>query len=336
MNIEKLVDEFNYGDFEKFYKIFDGYENFYKFLDKRNALDKINLLSDNSSEFENSYFLYLLDHKKDLFYSLFEKYVLDFKYIDGVPYLELSDIGDLSELFCDNKNGISTEYIEDILSGEFMYNEHYSDVNDNFYEDIYYKMDNKNINSLSKWVFKSISSVNLELGTDLLKELDSKDKLYPITLEVVSILVKDEETLNFLFEEYFSEMKYDLYGIYSDSYRISYEEEVNDLVWEELSRFFVKDLSWIEEPHSYRKNVKVQKVRIRIWNFESDIRHFLREYIYDSETITYFSSYLSILSQLLKYNSNYSDFNCLSVYWPDYPSLKKLEDNFNEMVLDIL
>jgi hypothetical protein len=185
-------------------------------------------------------------------------------------------------------------------------------------------------------VVRSLSSIEFGDETDLLSKLNSTGQLYPLNYDTISKLLKDEDTVNFIFKEYLSEMKYDLYGIYQDSYSLSYEYHVSELIWEELSRFVVNNPIWYDSPHPYKKNVKVQNVRIKIWNFESDIKHFLTEYIYGNNTVSYFGSYLSILEQLMNYSAGGSDYNCLTVYWPDYPSSIQIRENLNELISDFL
>jgi methionine salvage enolase-phosphatase E1 len=74
--------------------------------------------------------------------------------IDGIPYLVLDS---LAELFCDNRNDISRNTIEELLNGEY---ENYGwssyDLTDNIYRDVIEELTKENLRNLKEYIVKGL------------------------------------------------------------------------------------------------------------------------------------------------------------------------------------
>ena len=331
MDFNDIVEKFNNGDLDV-EKYFNDYATFFKILQKRGLMGEVDPNNAvDSDEWQNDYMIWLYHNDKYSFYHWIPSLLNDIVIKDGVPYLLVDDRGDLSTLFCDNRNSMSSDTIESILSGESDW-EPYWNTTDDVYRDVVEELNEENLKSLGDYIISHLYGKEIETGTELLSDIaESQGTDNPIiNTENVSQVIKDEETLTYLWDnDYLEDLKSELDSIHSSAYNNAYEDEVHKIIWNELGTYFIGDGEFVNRPHKYKKDTEVQQFMIPIANFESNILEFLNDNkgYGSSGTLSYWGDYLGILKESQ---------GCLSVYSPDYPDHSKVDKNINEYFGDYI
>jgi hypothetical protein len=131
-----------------------------------------------------------------------------------------------------------------------------------------------------------------------------------------------------LFESELEDIKSDLYSIHSGAYNSAYEADVYEEIFSELDDFFISEKGeYVYTSHPYKKDVKVEKYKLPIRDFEGLIVDYLdnNKNYGNSGTLGYHGGFLEIL---------HSDKDCLSVRVPDYPDSRKVDKNINDYFRD--
>lgn len=327
MNIQDIIDNLNEGD-HNFLKYFDNdYQLLFKFLEKKDALK---LLDPNNKEYENPLLIYLqkADHEK--FTKWVTHYLYDVLYENGKYYLLLEDIEDLSKLFCETRNTLPQETIAAILKGESD-DDYFTDVNQNPYDDVISELTKSNLIRLKEVIIDDLKDKKVDTETILLEDI-AREQGHPeyatIDSEFIDEIIDDKETINHLLEnesELFT-LNNELTNVFYQSYNQAYSDDLYRAVWSNLNEYFINDGEWITRPHTYKKNTQTQYFKIEIANFEFEILNFLKE---DSQNLDYFGNYIDVLKDLMNYE-------CLKVYPPDYPDLRKVDKLINEFFKDYI
>jgi hypothetical protein len=325
MTLSTLIEELNsgdIGDFEESYlKIFDSYENIFRILDKKGLLSSIDFLSDNARYgWGNNFFLYLLNNHKEKFFKIYPRYSSEVVIENGTPFLILSGLKELSELFC-NEREYGSNIVSQILSGEYYFDHSSSELIDNVYTQIIEELSPSNLTKLSEIIVNELEGTPIDPSTDLLLELSSKNGEVIVNDTNINWILKDEETMTYLLDEYLNDLESNLKSIYVGAYESSLLGEAYDDAWESLSRFFVNDIEYFTQPNPYRKDSVIEKIKVRIWNFESDIKEFLEDNLNTSDYILDYY-YLSMLVQL-------PSFECLRLSIPEWADYKLMKTNIN-------
>lgn len=332
MDYNDLVEKFNNGDLDvKLY--FNDYETFFSILKRRGLMGEIDPKNAvDGDQWQNEYLIWLYHNDKESFTKWTLSLLTDVVFKDGVYYLDTDDRSDLAKLFCDgNRNDISRDTIENILSGE-SYWEPYYDTTDNVYRDVIEELNEDNLKRLGEYIVDSLKDVGIKPETEILDEI-AEEQGNPeearITYGNVGRVIDSEETMEFLFNNGLEDLKSELYSIHSNSYNSAYEDEVWKSVMNELGTYFVGYGEFVMRPHRYKKDTQVQNFIIPIANFESDVVGFLQDHkgYGNSGTLEYWGSYLSMMG-------DWSD--CLSVHSPDYPNSSEVDKNINEMFRDYI
>ena len=332
MDYNDLVEKFNNGDLDvEMY--FNDYDTFFKILKKKGLMGEIDPKNAvDGEQWQNEYLIWLYYNDKESFTKWTLSLLTDVVFKDGVYYLDTDDRSDLAKLFCDgNRNDISRDTIENILSGE-SYWEPYYDTTDNVYRDVIEELNEDNLKRLGEYIVDSLKDVGIKPETEILDEI-AEEQGNPeearITYDNVGRVIGSEETMEFLFNNGLEDLKSELYSIHSNSYNSAYEDEVWKSVMNELGTYFVGYGEFVMRPHRYKKDTQVQNFIIPIANFESDVVGFLQDHkgYGNSGSLEYWGSYLSMMG-------DWSD--CLSVHSPDYPNSSEVDKNINEMFRDYI
>jgi hypothetical protein len=332
MDYNDLIEKFNNGDLEV-EKYFNDYETFFSVLKKRGLMGEIDPKNAvDGEQWQNEYLIWLAENDKESFYKWVPMLLNDVVIKDGIAYLDTDDRSDLAKLFCGgNRNDISRDTIENILSGDSDWDPFW-DTTDDVYRDVIEELNEDNLKRLGEYIVDSLKDVGIEPETGILSEI-AEEQGNPeearITYDNVGKVIDSEETMDYLFENELEGLKSELYSLHSSAYNSAYESEVWERVMNELGTYFVGYGEFVMRPHRYKKDTQVQNFIIPIANFESDIVGFLQDGkgYGSSGTLEYWGSYLGMME-------DWSD--CLSVHSPDYPDFSEVVKSINEIFGDYI
>jgi len=332
MDYNDLVEKFNNGDLEV-EKYFNDYETFFSILKRRGLMSEIDPKNATDGEqWQNEYLIWLSHNDKESFTKWTLSLLNDVVFKDGVYYLDTDDRSDLSKLFCGgNRNDISSDTIENILSGDSDWDPFW-DTTDDVYRDVIEELNEDNLKRLGEYIVDSLKDVGIEPETGILYEIAEEQgnpEEVRITYDNVGKVIGSEETMKFLFNNGLEDLKSELYSLHSNAYNGAYESEIYERIWNELSTYFVGHGEFVMRPHRYKKDTQVQNFIIPIANFESDIVGFLQDNkgYGNSGTLEYWGSYLGMMG-------DWSD--CLSVHSPDYADWSEVVKSINEIFGDYI
>jgi len=329
---DDIIEKFNNNDLDVD-KYFNGYNTFFNILKKRGLMGEIDPKNaEQSGYWQNEYLLWLYENDRENYYKWVPSLLNDVIIEDGKAYLEISDIGDLSKLFCSGRNDFSRDTIENILSGDGDFYEPYHDTTDNVYRDVIEELTPENDRRLQEYVVDMLKGQQV-LGLSDELQLIALEQGHPDYVEVnsenVKRIIDDEETMKELLGDQLSDLKGELYGIHSSAYNSAYESDIWDEIWSELGTYFEGDGEWISKPHPYKKNTQIQYFKIPIRDFESIVNDYLfnNKGYGNSGTLEFHGGFLEIMKE---------DRDCLSTRVPDYPDSRKVDKNINEYFKEYL
>jgi len=320
MNINNLIHILHYEDFDNYLRFFGNYYNFFRIVDKKGLIDTIDIKSDYSSDWESEYLLYLLENHKEKFNKIILNELRDVKIIDGTPYIILNNLNSLLDLFCDNgRNLTPVNIISQVLSDDLLRTDEYN--YDGTY-DIITNLDSDNLKILSRLILDNLFDTVIHPETTLLNDMLDENNVVQLNEDNIFEVIEDKDTIEFILENYLPEIEYGLISLYTDTYNLVLSDTLHNNILEELNRYFVMDtLEWVSFPNRFKKNTNTLKVKIKIWNFYSDLHEFL-----NNDSITNFGSYLLILEDLTKTTQE-----CLEVYWPHHLDSEIISEKINEL-----
>jgi hypothetical protein len=312
-------------------KYFNNYETFFSLLNKKGLMDDVDPSdASDGDDWENHYLIWLYNNDRPKFYEWVQNVLGDIT-IEGKEVFWEGDREDLAQLFCDgHRYDLSQDSIRSILKGEDVF-EPYWDTTDDIYRDVVEELTPENLEYFKKRVLEELSGKQLSPDTNEMEMIASEqghDDFFEITKDNVSRLIDDEDSMKSLFENELSEIKSDLYSIHSNSFNSAYETDVYKSIFHELDDFFVSDKGeFVYTPHPYKKDVKVEKYKLPIRNFEGLIVDYLdnNKNYGNSGTLGYHGGFLEIL---------YTDKDCLSVRVSDYPDSREVDKNINSYFRD--
>jgi hypothetical protein len=329
MDLEKIIDNFNNNEYD-ITSYFGGYKTFFNFLNKRGLISKVDIYN---PEYQNHYLMWL--HDED--FKQFNKFVVDILSDlvmdeDGKIYLDIADRSELSELFCTRgRNTLSIAQVANLLRGDSEYWFDYS-TND-IYRDVISELNPKNMKILEQHIVDSLKNVEVEPKTELLRELSKEQgsaDLVKIDSSIISDIIDDEDTINYLLENYLDELNGNLNSLHSQAYTTAYEDQMHSAVMNELQEYFDGYGEFYSRPHSFKKNTMTERFRIPVASNFNDI---IMDYLDQGKnslsrgSLEYFGSYIS----LVQYSQD-----CLSVYPDDYPDSSKVDTLVNELFTDYI
>ena len=223
---------------------------------------------------------------------------------------------------------MSQDTIESILDGE--YENYYDYSTDDVYRDVVQELTKENLKRLKEYIVDSLKGQQIPTSTEVLESISKSQGNDYVTVDETSIdeIVDDEETMNELMKDELGELKSELYSVHGGAYNTAYEDELYDSIWSKLEEFFQGPGEWLNRPHTYKKDTQVQKFKVPIQNFYSNILNYLQDNKgYGNGNLDYHGSYVDILDEGQE---------CLSVYAPDYPDSRKVDKNINSYFSDYI
>ena len=334
MNIEKLkeiIEEVNNGNWGEYSQYFnDDMELFIKVIMKYGLIDLIDPMSDDLMDYQNDILYTLVNENPEKWINFICETVIDNDLVkDGDNwYVYLTDQEDLGELFYQGSRDSTRDLVKSVL-GEDMW-EPYWDTTDDVYRDVVEELNEENLKTLYSRILKEVEGETLYTNTEYLEDLDdSGSGEVVVTKENFSGMFQDEETLKYILKEYADEVRQELYSVHSNCYNSSYEGEIYDDIWSELSRFFEGRAEWKSRPYKYDQTKTQHYVLIKVRDVAGDIKKFLSEMKgskYSHDSLEYYGSYMGMLKNGMEQGVwDYLDFRV-----PDYPDSSRVDACIND------
>jgi hypothetical protein len=329
MDFQELIDDLHDGgDLAK--SFFGDFQTFFTVLDKRGYLDQLDI---EDSEIQNELLLFLKKSHPQKFNQFIMDKLTDLEIDeDGRVFLDLSDQSDLAELFCDNsRNGLSRSMVEEILNGEF--DNWFDYTTDSVYDDVISVLNQKNHKILADYIVNSLQNTQISPETEVLSEIaieQGHPEYVTIDSSVVETILDDKETMSHLLSEELQDLDNNLYSIHSNAYSSAYESASIDSIWSELQEYVEGKGQFYSIPHRFKKDTMTQRFTIPVsTNFHGIIEDYLRDKANRGNRglLEYYGSYISLLAD---------NFDCLTVFGPDYPNYSEIINNINEIFTDYL
>jgi hypothetical protein len=372
--VKNLIESFNDGEFEDEIKpYFNDIITFFKFINKYNLLEELDLREIPPDDFSNELFDYLvengimdnLDYNSvpEDFTNNYLLHGLEYNYENTVKYITsnlLSDVeirpdgfylylgndrDELADFFCGSsrRRDSSPEGIAKLVfSDEGLGNDWYFD-NDTKPSDVIDDLNEKNTIHLKDAIFKEIGDVELSLedySSDFFESLSEEQETegyFKIQAEDLNELIKDSEAINELCENNLSELGQELKNIYWNAYNSAYENEIYKLVYDGLDEYFEGKIDEVpkETTKSDGKKVTTYLNYIKIRDFVGNITAFLEI----QKGRSYSDSYLEYYGRyttLMKQLIYDQDYECINFNTPDYPDWSTTQKYINEIFDDYI
>ncbi len=329
MDFQELIDDLHDGgDLAK--SFFGDFQTFFTVLDKRGYLDQLDI---EDSEIQNELLLFLKKSHPQQFNQFIMDKLTDLEIDeDGRVFLDLSDQSDLAELFCDNsRNGLSRSMVEEILNGEF--DNWFDYTTDSVYDDVISALNSKNHKILADYIVNTLQNTQISPETEVLSEIaieQGHPEYVTIDSSVVETILDDKETMSHLLSEELQDLNNNLDSIHNNAYSSAYESASIDSIWSELQEYVEGKGQFYSIPHRFKKDTVTQRFTIPVSsNFHGIIEDYLRDKANRGNRglLEYYGSYISLLAD---------NFDCLTVFGPDYPDYSEIKNNINEIFTDYL
>jgi hypothetical protein len=305
-------------------------ELFIKVIMKYGLIDLIDPMSDDLMDYQNDILYTLVNENPEKWINFICETVIDSDLVkDGDNwYVYLNDQEDLGELFYQGSRDSTRDLVKSVL-GEDMW-EPYWDTTDDVYRDVVEELNDENLKTLYSRILKEVEGETISTNTEYLEDLDdSGSEEVVITKENFSGMFQDEETLKYILTEYADEVRQELYSVHSNCYNSSYEGEIYDDIWSELSRFFEGRAEWKSRPYKYDQTKTQHYVLIKVRDVAGDIKKFLSEMKgskYSQDSLEYYGSYMGMLKNGMEQGVwDYLDFRV-----PDYPDSSRVDACIND------
>jgi hypothetical protein len=243
----------------------------------------------------------------------------------------LTDKDDLLIVFDDRGRDGTAKSVAELVFNED-YNEHFSDVYTEFYDDCVRTLNDKNENLLANKIVSELPPLTSEdiEQTSFLKELweiEGQSGFLSITSDNISELLGDDETTDYIITNFFPDLKGDMMNAYWNAYNSAYEDELSKKVYSNLEGFFGDSGKMV--------NVGTNRAGNDIWTYAIDVtntfdylfREFFMNWSNHYNPIEYYGSFKEMLNQLFDDGLDKIDFTI-----PDYPDSDEVESNYNEYV----
>ena len=325
--IDLVIQDFNEGDYDLLETAFNGDANaFFNYANKKGKFEEIIADDYNHNDYENDYSLWVSNNKPEIFRKLIEDKLSDVTYIDGKWYFITSDRGDLSKLYCDDRD-IGRNTIESILSGEYDSSDYWDSGIDD-YDNVIDDLNDQNKQTLIERLLEELKDEEILPSTDLLKEIASSqghDEYVSLDTETLSRIINDKESIKEILPD---DLESELVSLYWSAYNVAYEDELYESIWSELDTIFEGNGEWTQTPSPYDKNKFTQKFQIPFIDLESIVKDYLEDNLrYKDRTLEYWGNIINIIDDTHE---------CLRVRVPEYAGWTETKQNINSLYNDYI
>jgi hypothetical protein len=337
--ILNYINRFNSGEWEDYLSpIFGGnLKQFLTLLKRKDMLDMVDLYSIEKEEPEllNEIMLDLISIDKDYFLpKIVQEFLSDVETRSDGYYLRLRDLSELAEFFKDER--YSRDYnprsvVENVLGEDWW--EAYSDTVHDVYRDIIEVLNDKNLRELASRIIELIGNQELSLddySSELFEDLSDDNGNFIITESNVMQIIKDEDSMNQLFDGELNDLKNQLSWLGDNAYNDAYNDMVYKQVWSALSELFEGTHTWEENKRSDGRVVHTPYVKIR--DLYSDIVSFLNAFKGYNDTLYDYGDYTSFKTHYMESEDEWLNLGRID----DYPDQDDVESYINDGLVDRL
>jgi len=259
---------------------------------------------------------------------------------DGTDYFyELANPSDMKEWFSNSGRDYSASAIaERILDDEnYEYFYHIDSNHVDLMGDVYDNLTKENKQYLRNRIVEKYGNNTIGIPsdevTDVIEEIGTEDENgdyeFQVTNENVMDLFTDDDTMKYLFENYFDEIGSDLYSLYNNANESAYYDEVSSEVWAELHSNF------IDEDAKYGQQVESNNKSFYKFKITNTLPYLIKKYFFDGyycESVFNHESYdYFVYGGLCCQAWEKLDFRI-----SDYPNYSRVKNNLNELLKDYI
>lgn len=292
--------------------MFGSFSIFLMFMQKRGWLDDLgNTIANYSEDPPDELLIELYNIDRELFNRIVLKDLSDVEKRGDKFYIVTRDFGDVAELFCRDHR----KFVESILTGD-----NYVDYYDNevaVFSDVIENLNQENLQHLKNKIIESSKDIKISSETKLL-EVIANYQNHPDFVEINSTnidkIVNDKESIEFILDNYLSDIESSLINSYNDASRLSLEDKYYTEVWSELDTYFTS--------HSFSEKTYGSKIHQIIELEIRDFSEMVLGFINDGVNFRYYGSYISSITDTHR---------CLRVSDQDYDfntTIKYMNENF--------
>ena len=316
----KIINDINDGVIPVISKIelhFKNIYNFVRIMIKQGYGEYFDPFSDNLGDYQNEILYAFYENDTSFIWKIVDRYLSDVTKEGNDYYLDVRDFGDLADLFDTYRGDIGKGTISEILSGEYMM-DYWGSVTDDVFRDVYQELTPEKKERVNNRIREEIEGSVFDvthqtpsLFDDIAEEQGTEGEIN-ITSDVVTRLLEDEESIEYIINNEVDESKSDMYMIYEGCYRDILVDEWYDDLWGELVGYVVDDKkpewftykkeTWDKEGKRVTRDYEGR--RYKVTNCLRDVAvEFLTENknkTYSDNTFEYWGSYLGILGCLVR------------------------------------
>lgn len=336
-NAIKVLTRF-YEDPDNMIRFFGGIKGVLEYVNKVSPEVYNEIDASQDIWYDNEYQDYILynqlrnsDDKLETIRKLISQHDISDLKIDGEKIIYDADTSDMVNLFKGGARGGDSQYIANLVLSD----EHHEWVN--FYEysieDIVELLDRENLLLLKKVMIENLNGVlsreeiednNIDLLSEIL-EIQGNPDFLEVDMENVSDMLDDKETLEFIFDNYLTDVRNQLTSSYYNAYNQAVEDMISEQVFssikEMLGDFTVQDFS-MKNSH---KTIYGQNFLVDVTPNVVDIyMSYLSGYGDRYRSMDYYGNFVNIMDQWL------DDGNRIDLNIRDYPDSDDVEKYFNE------
>jgi hypothetical protein len=334
MNIDKVIELFNNGNWDRVEPIFNNIQSFLKYVKSKN---KLNLIDHRSMydalpgyEFNEASIILLKEYGPDYFLDYFD----EINKIGDEYYIEIDALSEFSVLFDDgySRGMTDSEIVKEILGEDFF--EMFSDTVSSYHSDIVSDLNEENMLELKNIILHDLE--NSELDSDNFSGLFFQNNTdengnVQINNENINYVLSDRKTFDELIKSgYLTRLKGNLRSLHNIAYNEAWNDEVFKQIKTHLNNYVDTDFKW-ENKDMGRGRTK-SYIKCKIKNLKVDIFNFLecmKEY--DDEQLINQGSYLEMLSTEMNHCIGHFDLNL-----PEYSDNSLVKEYLNDSFLDYM
>lgn len=296
--------------------IFDDVNDFLDLIEKENLLDYIDPFDHNFSDYQNKILLKKIKNDSKYLDTIISQGHFDDVEITDGNYFLIADADQLTGFF-DTGRDLSDEFLEELISGEMNIYEYYnySNLTDNVYRDVYENLDKKNqsliikkIKNLLKDGVLDVTSKTPKLFEKILDEQNSDTGTIEMNEQVIERIINDEDSIEYLIEYHFDDLKNELSDIYEDCFISTLYNEWYNQVMTSMEGYIIDDskkYSHATKIMGYSQGKQTQNIKYRDKYLATNtIKEIILEFLttfedYRDTTIEYYGSVKNILDYLI-------------------------------------
>lgn len=330
MNVDKVIELFNDGNWDRVEPIFNNFQTFLKYVKSKNKLNLIDYRSMYDSltgyEFNEASIILLKEYGPDYFLGEFN----DINKIGDEYYMEIDSLTEFSVLFDDgySRGMTDAEIVKEVLGEDFF--EMFSDTVSSYHSDIVSDLDEKNLLELKNIILDDLE--NYELDSDNFSGLFFQNNTdengnVQINNENINYVLSDRKTFDELINSGDLEtLKGNLRSLHHMAYNEAWNNETFNQIKTHLSNYIDTDFKWENKDMGGGRtksyiNCKIKNLKVDMFNFLDCMKG------YDDEQLINQGSYLEMLSREMITCIGHFDLNLRE--YSDYSLVKEyLNDSF--------